>query len=143
MFQVKSYKILLGNTTQAFHNRINDQSVCDIIILSQVKKHDYLCVRSYRRNHLPCTKFYANRMRTICHNYKKTINHYYKSPTHESQTNDKIKIHLTLSKRCYLHFFSVNWCSRHDLPTPISPIIIYLNMQEQLYGPAAIFMVLF
>lgn len=22
----------------------------------------------------------------------------------------------------YLHFFSVNWCSKHDLPTPISPM---------------------
>lgn len=29
-----------------------------------------------------------------------------------------------------LHFCSVNWCNRHDLPTPMSPTMMYLNMYE-------------
>ena len=27
----------------------------------------------------------------------------------------------TIRRRKDSHFFSVNWCSRHDFPTPISP----------------------
>lgn len=29
-----------------------------------------------------------------------------------------------------LHFCSVNWCSKQDLPTPMSPTMMYLNMYE-------------
>lgn len=29
-----------------------------------------------------------------------------------------------------LHFCSVNWCNKHDLPTPMSPTMMYLNMYE-------------
>lgn len=35
-----------------------------------------------------------------------------------------------------LHFFSVNWWRRHDFPTPISPMMIYLKMYS--YGNEAI-----
>lgn len=30
----------------------------------------------------------------------------------------------------HLHFCSVNWCSKQDLPTPISPTMMYLKMYE-------------
>ena len=45
----------------------------------------------------------------------------------------KCKIYVIVAKiivNLYLHFFSVNWCSKHDLPTPISPIMMYLKIYE-------------
>ena len=32
-----------------------------------------------------------------------------------------------------LHFFSVNWCSRQDLPTPMSPVGGSATLKVQLF----------
>ena len=49
------------------------------------------------------------------------------------QTTDKQQ--EVEEKGNYIHFFSVNWCSRHDFPTPISPKRhLYKNiMMQNLY----------
>jgi hypothetical protein len=43
-----------------------------------------------------------------------------KTEDHQHQMSQIADVHS--------HFFSVNWWSRQDLPTPMSPMMMYLKM---------------
>lgn len=63
-----------------------------------------------------CAEFHADGMWTIGHDCNRS-----------RRKNDENNI-FWHSIWDYSHFFSVNWCKRHDLPTPMSPIIMYLKI---------------